>query len=174
MRTNYGSGGLEQKRVFRANAVFDTGANIFVTSCKGILFDVVELDEPHVIRAMRDTPITYTHAGFVYFTLGRHTRKVAYYDPKEATTIIPGGIWDDGAYNFAGKGRAIHWYDGEELLGSFPRDLVIGSNFIYTPSFLEYLQRRAEMHEHAIYPIPDTVFRWNSDVGVVSSAVAVS
>ena len=107
-RQNYGSGGLEQKRVFRANAVFDTGANIFVTSCKGILFDVVELDEPHVIRAMRDTPITYTHAGYVYFTLGRHTRKVmAYYDPKEATTIIPGGIWDDGVYNFAGKGRAI-------------------------------------------------------------------
>ena len=163
-----------KKRVFRANAVFDTGANIFVTSCKGILFDVVELEEPHVIRAMRDTPITYTHAGFVYFTLGRHTRKVAYYDPKEATTIIPGGIWDDGVYIFAGKGRAIHWYNEEELLGSFPRDLVIGSNFIYTPSFLEYLQRRGEMHEHAIYPIPDTVFRWNSDVGVVSSAVAVS
>ena len=57
-RKNYGLGGLEQKRVFRANAVFDTGANIFVTSCKGILFDVVELEEPHVIRAMRDTPIT--------------------------------------------------------------------------------------------------------------------
>jgi hypothetical protein len=172
-RKNYGSGGLEQKRVFRANAVFDTGANIFVTSCKGILFDVIELKEPHVIRAMRDTPITYTHAGYVYFTLGCHTRKVmAYYDPKEATTIIPEGIWDDGVYDFAGKGRAIHWYKEEELLGSFPRDLVIGPNFIYTPSFLEYLHRRGEWHEHAIYPIPDTVFRWNSDAIVVPSAVA--
>ena len=102
-----------------------------MTSCRGILFDVVELKEPHVIRAMRDTPSTYTHAGFVYFTLGRHTRKVmAYYDPKEATTIIPGGIWDDGVYNFAGKGRTIHSYTQEELFGSFPRDLVIGPNFI--------------------------------------------
>ncbi len=73
--TNYGSGGLEQKRAFRANAVFDTGANIFVTSCRGILFDIVELEEPHVIRAMRDTPITYTHVGSVYFTLGRTLAK---------------------------------------------------------------------------------------------------
>ena len=50
----------------------------------------------------------------------------------------PGGLWDDGVYNFAGR---------DEL---------------YTPSFLEYLHRRGELHEHAIYPIPDTVFRWNS------------
>ncbi len=48
---------------------------------------------------------------------------MAYYDPKEATTIILRGILDDGVYNFAGKGRAIHWYNEEELLGSFPRDL---------------------------------------------------
>ncbi len=58
---------------------------------------------------------------------------MAYYDPKDATTLIPGGIWDAGVYNFSGKGRAIHWYNEEELLGSFPRDLVIGPNFIYTP-----------------------------------------
>ncbi len=49
---------------------------------------------------------------------------------------------------------------------------MIGPNFIYTPSFLEYLQRQRELHEHAIYPIPDTVFRWSSDAIVVPSAVA--
>ncbi len=50
--------------------------------------------------------------------------------------------------------------------------LVMSLNFIYTPSVLEYLQRRGELHEHAIYPIPDSVFRWNSDAIVVPSAVA--
>jgi hypothetical protein len=44
---------------------------------------------------------------------------MAYYDPKEATTIIPGGIWDDGVYNFAGKGRAIHGIMEKSCLARF-------------------------------------------------------
>ena len=95
-RKHYGSGGLEKKQVFRANVIFET-ANVLVTPCRGIMFEVKELKKPHVIRAMRETQNTYTHAGFVYFNMGCHTRKVmAYYYPNESTTIIPGGIWDDG------------------------------------------------------------------------------
>ncbi len=94
-----------------------------MTPCRGILFELKELETPHVITAMQDVKITYTHQGYVYFSLVSQTRKVlAYYDQRESTTVLPGGL-------------------------------------------LEYLKLRAGGgdHEHAFYPIPDTVFIWNNE-----------
>ena len=74
---------------------------MLVTGCKDILHDLEELAEPTVVSGMQDKEVTYTHAGYVIFTLGTITSRVkAYWDPKETTTVIPGNIWDDGDFYF--------------------------------------------------------------------------
>ena len=161
-RKAYALKDVSQKKSFEANAVFDTGTNVLVTGCTDILHDFEELAEPAVVYGMKNMKVTYTHAGYVIFTLGTTTRRVrAYWDPNETTTVIPGNIWNEDDYYFMGRNRAIHWYKGDQLLGSFPRDLVMGGFSKHPAVFLDYLKHNGSAKvEHSVYPIPDSVFLW--------------
>ena len=177
----YKDSGISPNTAFSANAIFDSGSQVFLTGCRGIIHNYRKLDEPMVTEGVLDTEAQYTHGGDVYFVMPGGTRKAtAYYHPQETMTIVPAEMWDDTMYYFTCKDRTLHLFKkGDEddvALGSYPRDVVVESGKQYNSKFLQCLASQAikGKKRHILYPMPDSFFLWNDDAKEAHGKARVS
>ena len=163
--------GTSQKD-FSANAIFDSGSELLLTGCKGILHNFRKLNKPMIAEGVHTTEAQYTHGGDVYFVMPGGVRTaVAYYHPDETMTIVPAGMWDDGEHFFTCKDRTLHLYkkdiddDSPVALGSYPRDIALEEGKHYNADFIQCLSTQAikGKKRHDLYPIPDSIFLWAND-----------
>ena len=100
---------ISPANAFSANSIFDSGSQLLLTGCKGIIHNYRKLDKPMLAEGVLDTEVQYTHGGDVYFVMPGGVRKaLAYYHPDETMTIVPADMWDDGEHFFTCKDRTLH------------------------------------------------------------------
>ena len=165
---------------YSLNAIFDTGANIFLSSVRSLFSNLVELPRPESVAGLDGAFVEATHKGTVTMILGTHQRvfKEGFLCPSSPHTIIPGVLFDNKDYYFQGKDKAIHVIlrshiepNSDEILVSYPRELTIDAETRYSKSFLSDLgpESARGSREHSIYPVPDSAFVWNRPKSLVST-----
>ena len=120
------------------NAIFDCGANIFISSHTNVFDLLRKLSEPLLVSVCGDgVKVMCTHWGYVTMTVGNSRRKlVGYYCAYSTdTTIVPAGWWDtipEGSnqlqYWFRGRNHTLELFQetssGEATcLGSYAREV---------------------------------------------------
>ena len=115
----YTDRGVSPNAAFSANAIFDSGSQVLLTGCLGIIHNYRKLAVPMVAEGVLDTEAQYTHGGDDYFVMPGGTRKAT----------VPADMWDDTDHYFMCKDRTLHLFkkDGEDdvTLGTYPRDVAI-------------------------------------------------
>ncbi len=167
-RKVYKENGIYPNTAFSGNTVFDSGSQVFLTGCRGIIHNYRKLDEPMVTEGVLDTEAQYTHGGDVYIVMPGGTRKAtAYFYSQETMPIVPPEMWDATEYHFTCKDRTLHPFkkgdEGDVILGSYSRDVVIEPGKHYNAKFLQCLATREGKHRNILYPMPDSFFLWNDD-----------
>ena len=169
-----GSKHIELDKVpYHALAIFDTGCNIGLTGFKGLLHDLVRLDEVLEVEGIENNMVTCTHEGKFRMSFGREL--TAYYSPNYPETLVPGVDLDvPREWSFTGRDRHLvinkFTKNGWVSVAQYPRELD-PNDIDCSPIFLDSLdsrtkkrasRKRVKWFTHVLYPLPDTAFIWSS------------
>lgn len=171
--------GPSPRSPFSANAICDTGANAMISSVPWLFAWLVAISENNEVSGIGDQPLICTHKGRVTMKFANHERHlIGFYTPSPiAFTIVPASLFDDGKWSFAGQNRTMHFFVTEkgktQLVGRFPRDIVLDDNVEHPKDFLSSLDSRSKGRAlHSLYPLPDKVFVWHKRKPEVRMALA--
>ena len=168
------------------NAIFDCGANIFISSHRGVFDRLRKCVTPTLVSVCGDgIEVLCTHWGYVTMTVGKERRTFEgfYCAYATDTTIVPAGWWDTlpagtlrRQYYFRGRNHTLELWredvNGEELLGSSSRNIEPSED--HSDQFrgdLEVVEGQAKLR-HALYPIPDAWFEIHQATGSVRTRKA--